>query len=83
MGYAAYEVRYESGLIRWAGYGVYAKCDRGDCLEQVSRGLDALCGRTPGGDEYGCGGYFCPEHVSILGQCEACAGVKPEPVALA
>ncbi|MER7794921.1 hypothetical protein [Streptomyces sp. NPDC097640] len=58
MGYAHYEVIRNGERIE-AGYAVEAMCDRPDCTAKVWRGLDALCGQTPGGDEFGCGGYFC------------------------
>lgn len=62
MGYAYYEIVRNGEKIE-AGYGVEAMCDKPDCVEKISRGLDALCGETPGGDEHGCGGYFCDEHL--------------------
>lgn len=58
MGCAFYEITRNGERIK-AGYLVEAMCDKPDCTKQISRGLDALCGETPGGDEYGCGGYFC------------------------
>lgn len=58
MGYAHYEVVRNGETIE-AGYAVEAMCDKPDCTARISRGTDALCGETPGGDEYGCGGYFC------------------------
>jgi hypothetical protein len=58
MGYAHYEV-YRNGEKIEAGYDVEAMCDRPDCTKRISRGIDALCGETPGGDEHGCGSYFC------------------------
>lgn len=46
---------------REAGYAVEATCDQDGCDAEIDRGH--LCGRTPGGGEYGCGGYFCGQHL--------------------
>lgn len=62
MGYAHYEV-VRGGETIEAGYAVKAMCDKPDCTARVYRGIDALCGETPGGDEHGCGGYFCDPHL--------------------
>jgi hypothetical protein len=59
MGYA----RYTLADGREAGYAITATCDEGGCKEKIDRGLGYLCGDTPGGDELGCGGYFCAEHL--------------------
>lgn len=52
---------------REAGYGVEAECDVPGCAVKIDRGLGYLCGRSPDGhrdsDEYGCGRYFCGEHM--------------------
>jgi hypothetical protein len=34
--------------------------------------LGYLCGRDPGGDEYGCGGYYCGAHLFHGGPCQLC-----------
>lgn len=62
MGYASYEI-YRNGEKIEAGDAVEAMCDKPDCTTMTNRGLDSLCGETPGGDEFGCGGYFCSEHL--------------------
>lgn len=59
MGYGHYVL--DDG--REAGYNVSATCDEPDCTAEIDRGLAYLCGETPGGDEYGCGGYFCGAHL--------------------
>lgn len=75
MGYASYTL--SDG--RQAGYAVEATCDEQDCTVRIDRGLGYLCGRTPGGDEWGCGNYFCSEHLFFIGvedspqMCEHCA----------
>ncbi|MFI5938059.1 hypothetical protein [Actinoplanes sp. NPDC051494] len=62
MGYAFYTLA--DG--REAGYGVTAVCDEKDCTVEIDRGLAYLCGETPGGDEWGCGDYFCGQHLTLL-----------------
>lgn len=62
MGYARYTV-YLNGQPLEAGYDVEDVCNRPDCNAEIDRGLGFLCGRTPGGDEHGCGRYFCEEHL--------------------
>ncbi|NUK00583.1 hypothetical protein [Streptomyces lunaelactis] len=64
MGNAFYSVLRNGEEIE-AGYGVQAVCEEPGCTEVIDRGLAYLCGQTPGGDEYGCGGYFCPQHLHI------------------
>lgn len=72
MGYAAYEV-YRNGEKIEAGYAVEAVCDKDGCNEKIDRGLAYLCGQTPGGDEFGCGGYFCGQHLTGGQQCQPCS----------
>lgn len=55
---------YRRGQQIEAGYGVADVCNQDDCPEKIDRGLDYLCGGTPGGDEFGCGGYFCGIHLA-------------------
>jgi hypothetical protein len=62
MGYANYTV-YRNGQKIEAGYGVPDNCNDATCGADIDRGLDFLCGATPGGDEYGCGRYFCSAHL--------------------
>lgn len=64
MGYAYYIVNRNGEKIA-AGYAVPATCEEPDCPVKIDRGLDHLCGAIPGGDEWGCGGYFCHEHLFI------------------
>ncbi|MBM9505044.1 hypothetical protein [Actinacidiphila acididurans] len=61
MGYARYTVHRNGEEIE-AGYAVEVVCEESGCAEPIDRGLDFLCGQTPGGDEFGCGGYFCYAH---------------------
>ncbi|GAA2199897.1 hypothetical protein [Streptomyces bangladeshensis] len=64
MGNARYEI-YRNGEKIEAGYDVAAVCEEEGCEEKIDRGLYYLCGNTPGGDEYGCGGYFCGKHLYL------------------
>lgn len=61
MRYAYYEV-WRNGQKIKAGYSVPDICNHLGCSEQIDRGLAHLCGTSPGGDEHGCGGYFCEDH---------------------
>ncbi|MEU1088935.1 hypothetical protein ABZ401_19230 [Streptomyces sp. NPDC005892] len=71
MGYASYSVTRNGQTIQ-AGYDVEAVCETTGCTEQIDRGLAYLCGNTPGGDEHGCGGYYCGQHLSFANQCQPC-----------
>lgn len=73
MGYGCYEITRQDGQTIEAGYEVEATCERPDCDAKIDRGLAYLCGKTPGGDEHGCGGYFCGQHLYGDNQCEPCA----------
>lgn len=44
------------------GYGVPAICDKPDCDAEIDRGLSYCCGDYS--TEYGCGLYFCENHLS-------------------
>lgn len=72
MGYAHYAL--PDG--REAGYAVEDICNQDDCDTEIDRGLGHLCGQTPGGDEFGCGKYFCDEHLYVGEEsgwrCKAC-----------
>jgi hypothetical protein len=78
MGYARYTIRRNGQEIE-AGYAVETECEKDDCTEPIDRGLAHLCGATPGGDEYGCGGYFCGQHLlgspvpEAEGLCRPCS----------
>lgn len=86
MGNMHYKITRSDGVPIEAGYGVETVCEENDCDEQIDRGLAYLCGETPGGDEYGCGGYFCGSHLYAApeGQhgerCNRCRdnGTEPE-----
>ena len=65
---------------REVGYGVEAACDFPDCQAVIDRGLDYCCGEMHDGGDFGCGKYFCPDHLTgyifdVEGSevvCEAC-----------
>lgn len=61
---------------REIGYGVPATCDHPGCDKEIDRGLAYCCGGMHGGQGYydedlqtwfGCGRYFCAEHLSAFG----------------
>ncbi|MFD9072091.1 hypothetical protein [Streptomyces lasiicapitis] len=72
MGYAHYEI-YRNGQKIEAGYAVAATCEEDGCGNRIDRGLSYLCGKMPGGDEHGCGGYYCENHLSCANQCKRCS----------
>jgi hypothetical protein len=84
MGYACYTITRNGQQIE-AGYAVDQLCDETGCTEEIDRGLDHLCGETPGDPEQGCGGYFCSKHTyysitdkSAPQQCARCAGLQDD-----
>jgi hypothetical protein len=62
-----WEIGYEPERDRDIGYGVPSECDHPDCKEQIDRGLAYVCGGEPYGGEYGCGLFFCEEHLLMAG----------------
>jgi len=61
---------------REVGYSIDATCDHKDCSKEIDRGLAYVCGDMHDGGEYGCGKYFCYDHLTVtkLGQlCKECA----------
>ena len=64
-----------NGEGREVGYSVSATCDQEGCYKEIDRGLAYVCGDMHDGGEYGCGDYFCYEHLFMteVGQlCEKC-----------
>ena len=59
----SWAVGFDPNWKRDVGYGVPAECDHPECTEQIDRGLGFVCGGQPFGGEYGCGLYFCGEHL--------------------
>jgi len=78
MGYAYYEIIRPSGDRIAAGYSVEAICEEGGCKAKIDRGLAYLCGKDPRGDDHGCGGYFCEQHLYGDNQCKRCSKAADE-----
>lgn len=78
MGYARYEIIRPNGDRIEAGYAVPAECEEEGCGAKIDRGLAYLCGKDPRGDDHGCGGYFCEEHLYGDNQCKRCSGAADE-----
>jgi hypothetical protein len=57
----------EDSKGRPIGYVHDATCDHPGCEATIHRGLAYVCGDMHGEDEVSCEGYFCSEHVSLLG----------------
>lgn len=73
MGYARYEITRPNGDRIEAGYAVETNCDETGCKAKIDRGLAYLCGKDPRGDEHGCGGHFCEQHLYGDQQCKRCS----------
>jgi hypothetical protein len=58
-----WSIGFDSRWNRDIGYGVPAWCDLPTCHEEIDRGLAYVCGGDPYGGEYGCGLFFCEEHL--------------------
>jgi hypothetical protein len=82
MGWA---VGYDSTWRRDIGYGVPAICDHPGCGADIDRGLAFVCGSNPYGEPYGCGLYFCSEHLWMTDRgerdcpqlCDRCRHKRP------
>ena len=62
----SWEIGYDSNWNRDVGYGVPSVCDHPECNEEIHRGLSYICGEDPMGRDYGCGLYFCSEHLFLI-----------------
>ena len=60
-----WSVGYSEKHKRDVGYGVPCICEHPDCDKEIDRGLSYVCGDMHDGGEYGCGLYFCSEHLLI------------------
>ena len=49
------------------GYAVQATCDAEGCAKTIDRGLDFVCGGMHGGGDWGCGKYYCHDHLHTHG----------------
>lgn len=54
---------WDSKWRRWVGDCVPSICDEPSCDEEIDRGLSHVCGGDSFGGEYGCGLYFCEDHL--------------------
>ncbi|WKW86104.1 hypothetical protein SEA_JONJAMES_130 [Gordonia Phage JonJames] len=63
MGWA---VGFDSNWGRDIGYGVPSICDQPGCDERIDRGLAYVCGSDVYGGEYGCGLFFCLDHLRYV-----------------
>lgn len=68
----SWAIGYDSNWKRDIGYGVPAICDHPECDAEIDRGLSYVCGGQPYGGEYGCGLYFCDEHLLIGDNATIC-----------
>jgi len=59
----SYEIGYDDNWERDIGYGVPSICDHPDCNKEINRGLSYVCGGEAYGGEYGCGLFFCENHL--------------------
>ena len=57
---------------REIGYGIIATCDQRGCDTVIDRGLGYCCGPMHGGEEGGCGRYFCGTHLGVVGERGGC-----------
>jgi hypothetical protein len=78
MGYACYEIIRPNGDRIEAGYAVGATCEEPGCKAKIDRGLAYLCGKDPRGDDHGCSGYFCEQHLYGDNQCARCSAKADE-----
>ena len=63
---------YDEKWKRDIGYGVPAYCDHPGCNKEIDRGLSHVCGSEPYGGEYGCGLYFCKDHLEFYDPGDGC-----------
>lgn len=60
-----WSIGYDDKWKRDIGYGVPSICDHRGCTEEIDRGLFYVCGGDAHGGEYGCGLFFCSEHLYL------------------
>lgn len=75
-----WSIGFDENWQRDIGYGVPAVCDHPGCNKEIDRGLYYVCGGDAYGGEFGCGLYFCSEHLHYADfdddctqVCERCA----------
>lgn len=62
----SWSVGFDPIWQRDIGYGVPAICDHAGCEEPIDRGMYYICGGEPYGGTYGCGLFFCEEHLQFM-----------------
>jgi len=77
-----WSIGFDNNWNRDIGYGVPAYCDHPGCGEEIDRGIAHVCGGEPYGGDYGCGLYFCSQHLYLASYrpqlCAQCrAGMEP------
>ena len=63
-----WSIGYDINWKRDIGYGVPATCDHPGCGAEIDRGLAYVCGGEPYGGEFGCGLFFCGNHLWHAGK---------------
>jgi len=58
-----WSIGYDNNWKRDIGYGVPSICDHPKCNNEIDRGLSYVCGSELYGEDFGCGLYFCGEHL--------------------
>lgn len=58
-----WQIGFDNHWDRDIGYGVPAICDQPKCKREIDRGLSYVCGSEAYGGDFGCGLFFCSEHL--------------------
>lgn len=70
---------YDNQHKRDVGDNVPGYCDYPHCKEIIERSIARVCGSAPFGGSWGCGLFFCDDHItpldddSVISLCERCA----------
>jgi hypothetical protein len=63
-------------LGRDIGYSIAATCDQPGCKAEIDRGLGYICGYMHGDEQFGCGKYFCTDHLTMCQHPEPDGGIQ-------
>jgi hypothetical protein len=79
----SWSIGYDENWKRDIGYGVPAYCDHPGCNNKIHRGISYVCGHDIYGGEWGCGLFFCSQHLSHSNAgtnqcCERCSTLKKD-----
>ncbi len=70
---------------REIGYGVEAECDEPGCTTMIDRGLAYRCGGQDMSNPYGCGDFYCSDHLFVTERrperCRRCCRYSKRKVA--